>query len=53
MPENPTVKEVMQTLEKLITLAENKHSLFIGSLWITEAKVLLNILKSNEWILGE
>ena len=53
MPENPTIREIMDRLETYIENSKNTHNLFIPPLWVSEAQVLLDTLKSNEWILGE
>ena len=48
MPENPTIKEVTERLEKLIKVAELGGFNVIASLWLSEAKVLLEYVKKKE-----
>ena len=48
MPENPTIEEVTERLEKLIKVAELGGFNIIASLWLNEAKVLLEYVKKKE-----
>ena len=48
MPENPTLKEVIERLERLIKSAEMANYKMIASLWISEAKVIYNALTEKE-----
>lgn len=48
MPENPTIEEVTERLEKLIKVAELGGFNVIASLWLSEAKVLLEYIKKKE-----
>lgn len=48
MPENPTIEEVTERLEKLIKTAEMGGLPVIASLWLNEAKVLLEYVKKKE-----
>ena len=48
MPENPTIKEAAERLEKLIKVAEMGSFNVIASLWVSEAKVILEHIKKNE-----
>ena len=47
MPENPTLKEAIERLEKLIKVAEMTRCPCIASLWLNEAKVIYEALKSK------
>ena len=48
MPENPTIEKVTERLEKLIKVAEMGGFNVIASLWLSEAKVLLEYIKKKE-----
>ena len=48
MPENPTIEEVTERLEKLIKVAELGGFNVIASLWLNEEKVLLEHIKKKE-----
>lgn len=45
MPENPTLEEAVKQLENLVCAAKRFHMDCIGSLWTTEAEVILKALK--------
>ena len=47
MPENPTLEEVIERLEKLIKASEITGCPCIASLWLSEAKVIYEALKSK------
>ena len=48
MPENPTIEEVIERLKNLIKVAEMGGFNVIASLWLSEAKVLLEHIKKKE-----
>lgn len=48
MPENPTLEEAKERLEKLVITAEKGGFTVIASLWLSEAKVILEALKKGD-----
>ena len=47
MPENPTILEAAERLEKLIKVAEMGGFNVIASLWVSEAKVILEYVEKG------
>ena len=48
MPENPTIEEVTKKLENLIRTSEICGLNVIASLWISEAKVILEYIEKGK-----